>query len=129
MLDPEAAARVDKLLDAIELVKADRRDAARLLLRELINEDADFEDAWLWMALTVDSLDQSAVCLDNVLRVNPRNADAAGALLRIRAPEIAQARQRDRLRFYRDLAVGLMWLLATVLFCTVATGLGLFMAG
>ncbi len=129
MLDPEAAARVDKLLDAIELVKADRRDAARLLLRELINEDADFEDAWLWMALTVDSLDQSAVCLDNALRVNPRNADAAGALLRIRAPEIAQARQRDRLRFYRDLAVGLMWLLATVLFCTVATGLGLFMAG
>ena len=128
MSDPEAAARVDKLLDAIELVKADRRDEARALLREIISEDSNFEDGWLWMAVTVDSLDQSAVCLDNALRVNPRNADAAGALVRIRAPEIAQARQRNQLRFYRDLVLGLMWLLATVLFCSVAANLGMGMA-
>lgn len=119
----EAADRVDKLLDAIELVQADRRDDARTLLREIISADSDFEDAWLWMAVTVDSLDQSAVCLDNVLRVNPQNADAVGALVRIRAPEIAQAQRRDRLRFYRDLVLGLMWLVATALFCGVAARL------
>lgn len=123
MPDDEAGARVDKLLDAIELVKADQRDKARTLLREIISEDSNFEDAWLWMAVTVDSLDQSAVCLDNALRVNPRNADAAGALVRIRAPEIAQAQQRNQLRFYRDLVVGLMWLLATALFCAVSAHL------
>jgi hypothetical protein len=129
MTDADAAARVDKLLDAIELVKAERRDEARVLLREIISEDADFEEAWLWMAVTVDSLDQSAVCLDNALRINPRNSGAVGALLRVRAPEIAQARQRNRLRFYRDLTVGLMWGLATLLFCAVSARFGMFGLG
>ena len=123
MSDPEAAARVDRLLDAIELVKADRRSEAQTLLREIISEDSDFEDAWLWMSVTVDSLDQSAVCLDNALRINPRNANAAGALVRVRAPEIAQAEQRNRLRLYRDLVVVVIWLLATALFCAVAANL------
>lgn len=125
MTDADGAARVDRLLDAIELIKAERRAEARALLRDIINEDADFEAAWLWMAVTVDSLDQSAVCLDNALRVNPRNAGAASALVRIRAPEIAQARQRNQLRFYRDLALGLMWLLAILLFCGAAARFGM----
>ena len=113
--DGPAAARVDKLLRAIELVKHDRREEARTLLRELINEDSDFEDAWLWLSVSVDSLDQSSVCLDNVLRVNPQNAEAAGALYRIRLPELAMPQRRTRLRLYRDVALGSMWLLVLFL--------------
>ncbi|MAS32930.1 MAG: hypothetical protein CL610_02910 [Anaerolineaceae bacterium] len=113
--DGPAAARVDKLLRAIELVKHDRREEARTLLRELINEDSDFEDAWLWLSVSVDSLDQSSVCLDNVLRVNPQNAEAAGALYRIRLPELAMHQRRTRLRLYRDVALGSMWLLVLFL--------------
>jgi hypothetical protein len=52
----EAHERIDKLLDAIELVKANRRSEARHVLRDLIREDNDFEDAWLWMSVAVDSL-------------------------------------------------------------------------
>ena len=115
MTDTTAETRVDRLLDAIELIKADRRDEARALLRALVNEDGDFEDAWLWLSVVVDSLDQSSVCLDNVLRVNPHNAEAAGALYRIRMPEIAMDKRRNKLRFYRDLALGSMWALVVFL--------------
>lgn len=107
--------RIDRLMDAIEMVKDNRREEARRLLRELIQEDNNFEDAWLWMSVAVDSLDQSSLCLDNVLRVNPDNSEAAGALYRIRKPEIMEERRRGRIRLYRDLAFGLMWLLVLVL--------------
>jgi hypothetical protein len=115
MTDTTAESRVDRLLDAIELVKDDRRNEARALLRALVNEDGDFEDAWLWLSVAVDSLDQSSVCLDNVLRVNPQNTEAAGALHRIRMPEIAMDKRRTRLRFYRDLTLGSMWALVVFL--------------
>jgi hypothetical protein len=109
------ADHIDRLMDAIELVKANRREEARGLLRQLIQEDNNFEDAWLWMSIAVDSLDQSSVCLDNVLRVNPDNGQAAGALYRIRKPEIMQERRRGRIRLYRDLSFTLMWMLIVIL--------------
>jgi len=111
----EDSARIDRLLDAIELIKADRRVEACEILRELIHEDGNFEEAWLWMAVAVDSLDQSSLCLDNVLRVNPNNGNAAGALYRIREPEMLLEQRRIRMRFYRDLAFGSMWTLVLLL--------------
>jgi hypothetical protein len=117
MSDPAGASdradRIDRLLDAIELVKADRHAEARHLLRDLIREDNNFEDAWLWMSVAVDSLDQSSICLDNVLRVNPKNVEAAGALYRIRIPEMEMEQRRSRLRFYRDLSLTSMWIVIT----------------
>jgi hypothetical protein len=112
MSDPS---RIDRLLDAIELLKLDQRVEARSLLRDLISEDSDFEEAWLWLSVAVESLDHSSVCLDNVLRVNPDNLQAAGALYRIQMPEIAIYRRRTRLRFYRDLALISMWTLVLFL--------------
>lgn len=107
--------RIDRLLDAIELIKDERREEAVHLLRDLIHEDSDFEEAWLWMAVAVDSLDQSSVCLDNVLRVNPDNVQAAGALHRIREPEMIHEKRRARLIRYRDLAWIVMWMLTVTL--------------
>jgi hypothetical protein len=122
MTGNDAAERIDRLLDAMEMVKEDRRDEARHLLRELIREDNNFEDAWLWMSVAVDSLDQSSICLDNVLRVNPSNLEAAGALYRIRVPELEQEKQRARLRLRRDLSLGGMWaLVLVVLFAVLLT--------
>lgn len=120
MTEQEAAeSRIDRLLDAIEFLKEDRREDAVNVLRELIREDNDFEDAWLWMSVAVDSLDQSSLCLDNVLRVNPRNDNAAIALHRIRGPEMRMERKRGRIRLYRDLALGGMWLLVMTLLYTL----------
>lgn len=115
MTQQEAATRIDRLMDAIDLIKADRREEARHMLRELIQEDNNFEEAWLWMSVAVDSLDQSSLCLDNALRVNPKNGDAASALYRIRKPEIFEERRRARIRFWRDMAFGMMWLLVIFL--------------
>lgn len=108
--DPRAE-RIDRLVDAIDMIRANRREEARAILSTIIGADSDFEDAWLWMSVAVDSLDQAAVCLDNVLRVNPRNYEAAGALYRIRVPEIAMEKRRARLRFSRDMLTALFWIL------------------
>jgi hypothetical protein len=102
---------IDRLLDAIDLVKTDRRKEAQNLLRELIRENNDFEDAWLWMSVAVDTLDQSTICLDNVLRLNPNNMFAAGALYRLRESEMRMEKRRSRYRFYRDLSLVLLWML------------------
>jgi len=117
-----ARSRIDRLLDAIDLIKTNQREAARIALRELIREDNNFEDAWLWMSVAVDSLDQSSICLDNVLRINRHNYDAAGALYRIRIPEMERERRRTRLRLYRDLALVLLWMLIlSTLFASMVT--------
>ncbi len=117
-------ARIDTLLDAIELIRADQREAALALLRGLIREDADFEYAWLWMSVTVETLDQSAVCLDNVLRINPNNRDAAAAYYRISIPDIQMRARRDRLRMVRDVAGTMFWGMAVMLVCRIWIGIG-----
>ena len=119
MANAEADSRIDRLMDAVELVKADQRREAINILRELIREDNDFEDAWLWMSVAVESLDQSSICLDNVLRVNPGNFNAASALHRIRSPEMEMEKRRGRIRIYRDLAFTGLWLLVTILLYTL----------
>ena len=48
---PQQAHKIDRLLDAIELIKADKRQDAQAILRSIIREDSNFEDAWLWMSL------------------------------------------------------------------------------
>lgn len=118
------ADQVDRLIDAIELLKADRRADARSVLRSLIAEDSDFEDAWLWMSLAVDTLDQSAVCLDNALRVNPTNVRAAAALMRLREGDHVLAVRRGRYKLFRDLSLTSMWLLVVVCLCAALATFG-----
>jgi len=112
--------QVDRLLDAIDLLNADQREAARLILRDLIHQDSDFEDAWLWMSVAVDTLDQATVCLENALRINPENVRAAEALLRLRAPDLAITQRRDALRNLRDLTSGLFWMVFVTTLCASA---------
>jgi hypothetical protein len=119
---PATADRIDRLLDAIDLLDEDHREEAREVLRGLIREDGNFEEAWLWMSVAVDTLDQATVCLENVLRINPKNARAAEALLRLRGPDMALTRRRDRLRDLRDTTIGLFWVIFFASLCaSVAT--------
>ena len=121
MTDKATVDRIDRLLDAIELIKSNQIQDARALLRSIIQEDSNSEDAWLWMSVVVDSLDQSIVCLDNVLRINPNNWQAAGALHRLRESELLMQKRRSQLRFYRDLSyLGMVilvffWLMSFIL--------------
>lgn len=125
--------RIDRLLDAIDLIRENRLREAQGILRELIREDNDFEDAWLWMSVTVETLDQSSLCLDNALRVNPGNAAAADALYRLRSSEIAAAKGRARLRLWRDSALMGFWLVVMTLLgtflCSFYSGLWYAVSG
>ncbi len=119
MSEADQKHRVDRLFDAIELVQANRRADALPTLRELIREDKDFEDAWLWMSVAVETPDQSAVCLDNVLRINPKNRQASTALYRLRESELRSESHRAKIRGYRDMALGGLWLLSIFLLFAV----------
>ena len=115
--------RVERLFDSIDLIREGQRTEAQDILRQLIREDNNFEDAWLWMSVAVDSIDESIVCLDNVLRINPDNQDASAALYRLRQSEAASEQQRDKLRYMRDLTLVALWalifaLLFAILFTT-----------
>lgn len=94
------------------------------MLREIIAENSDFEDAWLWMSLAVDTLDQSVVCLDNALRVNPGNSRALAALLRLREGDMVLVGRRGRYKLFRDLSVTSMWLLVIISLCSALATFG-----
>lgn len=114
--------KIDRLLDAMELVKSDRQSEALPILRDLIREDSNFEDAWLWMSLAVDEMDQSIICLDNVLRINPDNLQASTALYHLRQVEVEAEKKRNELRRYRDFSAIALWILIGILlFATVIT--------
>jgi hypothetical protein len=123
--DDPRAERIERLMDAIDCIKADEREEARRILRELIRQDSNFEDAWLWMSVAVDTLDQTSICLDNVLRVNPGNAAAAAALHNLRIPQMDMERRRARLRMIRDVSNGLLWVLVAFVLmsglCAIST--------
>ena len=120
--DHETTHKIDRLLDAIELVKSDNRADALPILRSLIQGDSNFEDAWLWMSLAVDEMDQSIICLDNVLRINPDNAQAATALFHLQQADAAAERTRARLRRNRDFSTIALWLLIIcILIASIAT--------
>ncbi|MAU09091.1 MAG: hypothetical protein CL607_04660 [Anaerolineaceae bacterium] len=112
MAHKRPAEQIDRLLDAVEHIRAGQQHLARPLLQQLIREDSDFEDAWLWMSVAVDEVDQTVVCLDNVLRINPKNDHAALALARLQAEDMVDEKQRRRLRSLRDGFLMLFWLLA-----------------
>lgn len=119
-------ARLDRLFDAIDLIREDRREPARALLYNLIRENGDDAEAWLWMSVAVDSLDQSALSLENVLRIDPDHFDAAGALYNLRSRELQMEKTRARLRFWRDMSLSLFWLLVTfILFAIVFGGMAM----
>jgi tetratricopeptide (TPR) repeat protein len=106
-----AEERVDRLLDAIELVKDNRRAEAQNMLRELIRDNGDSEQAWLWMSVAVDNLDQSIICLDNVLRINPKNQLAADLLFRLHTSQRQMAQRRRYIRAQGSWLALLLWLL------------------
>ena len=57
----------------IALAKAGRREEARDILLQVVEQDDRNESAWLWISGVVDTDDDKAVALENVLTLNPNN--------------------------------------------------------
>ena len=63
----------DLLQQGIALAKAGQREEARNILMRVVELDEQNESAWLWLSGVVDSDDDKAVALENVLALNPNN--------------------------------------------------------
>lgn len=61
------------LQQGIALAKAGRREDARNALLQVIDQDEMNETAWLWLSGVVESDDDKAIALENVLAINPNN--------------------------------------------------------
>ena len=74
-----------KLNQAIIAAKAGRKEEARRLLEAVLDADERSEQAWLWLGGVVDSEEDRAICLENVLTINPQNEIARQGLATLRA--------------------------------------------
>ena len=69
--------RVTGLLQqGIAAAKTGRKETARRLLTQVVEQDERNLTAWIWLSGVVESLDDKQVCLENVLALEPGN-DAA----------------------------------------------------
>lgn len=67
--------------DAQEALKEGKRARARDLLTQLLRADQKNPEYWLYMSAAVDSAKERKICLENVLRVDPRNETAIRGLV------------------------------------------------
>ncbi len=65
--------RLQKAIDAIE--KHDMLQA-RTLLSQLLKDDRDNKEAWLWMSAAVETVKERTYCLKELLRLDPKNRAA-----------------------------------------------------
>ena len=77
----------EKLKQGIEAAQAERKQEARAILKEVVDEDQSQVVAWLWLYKVVDSLEEQAICLENVLTLEPENEYAQERLARVKAQQ------------------------------------------
>lgn len=78
-----------RLQQAIAFARAGQQSAARQLLMQLVREDPNNEKAWLWLAGVAQNNSQQHDCLQQVLRINPANQQAARRLNELEAMRAA----------------------------------------
>jgi twitching motility two-component system response regulator PilG len=73
----------------IDASNNDRKGFARQCFEQAIEQDAENEMAWLWLASVSDSDEEKSTCFEKVLSINPENQTAKSALksLRIKKTE------------------------------------------
>jgi len=69
-----------QLVAAVRFARQGDKTRARPLLEEILKQERSNEQAWIWLASVVDSPKERRVCIERVLKINPRNAPAQAAL-------------------------------------------------
>ena len=81
---------------AITLIRAGQPGPARQILTEVLKQNPNSEQAWLWVSKCFDSPERKRYCFERVLKANPQNPIARKAL---HAMKLNQARtQREAAR-------------------------------
>ncbi len=71
------------LAQGMAAAKAGQRTQAYNLLLDAIELDQRNELAWLWLSTVTDNPDDQRICLENVITINPGNAEARDRLLKL----------------------------------------------
>lgn len=77
--------------EGIRLYKAGKKDQAREIWEQVTENEPYNEQAWLWLSAVVESADDQRTCLENVLYINPDNANARKGLETLEAKEAKAA--------------------------------------
>jgi tetratricopeptide (TPR) repeat protein len=80
----EAAELQQKLKDGISAIRGGDRERGRALLLQVVGADDRIEPAWLWLSAAVDDPADKLVALENVLVLNPNNAQAQAQVRSLR---------------------------------------------
>ncbi len=84
-----SSANIDAMVrEAKRAIRAGNKSEAQKLLLKATELDQSNEQAWMWLSAVVDTIEDQMICLENVLQINPSNADAKRGLemLRKKAP-------------------------------------------
>ncbi|MDX2079136.1 MAG: hypothetical protein SFZ02_22090 [bacterium] len=84
-----SSANVDAMVrEAKRAIREGNKSEAQALLLRATEIDQSNEQAWMWLSAVVESIEDQMICLENVLQINPKNADAKRGLdmLRKKAP-------------------------------------------
>lgn len=65
---------------AIAAVRANRKQEAAEILREILAREPDSEWAWFWLSAAVDGIEAQRECLHRVVEINPNHAYARSGL-------------------------------------------------
>jgi tetratricopeptide (TPR) repeat protein len=72
---------INRLLQlGIQAAKAGRREQARELLLQVVEQDQENIQGWLWLSGVLEDPEEQRICLENVLMIDPNNATAQKGL-------------------------------------------------
>lgn len=71
--------------DAIQAIRMGDQEQGRAILEDILEEDEENEEVWLWLSSVVDTDEDREICLENVLALNPDNVVAQRGLEALRA--------------------------------------------
>lgn len=76
----------EKMNSGISAFRNGNKKIASQLFSEIVKSEPNNEHAWLWLAASIDNLEQKEFCFKKVLSINPENENAKKALLQIKQP-------------------------------------------
>ena len=77
--------QVNPLLQAAEHLQAGRIEQARTILIAFVRQNPNSEKGWFLLSRTLTDPKQQTDCLQRVLAINPNNAEALDAVVKLGA--------------------------------------------
>lgn len=74
------------LQEAVNAIKSGNTEQAKRLLADILRQNPQDENAWLWMTRCLTSNDEKRYCFERVLKINPQNQHAIEGIRRLNNP-------------------------------------------